>query len=268
MGALVNGVWTDESFPTSKDGRFKRPATAFRDTIAPGGRFAPERNRYHLYVSYACPWAHRTLVFRKLKQLEEVIPVTVVDAFMGDQGWAFGEQADPLYGKKNLHELYTEADRKFTGRVTVPVLWDKKEATIVNNESSEIIRIFNSAFNDLTGNTQDFYPERLREKIDAINSMVYDNVNNGVYKVGFAKTQKVYEEAAFKLFDALEELEKRLSKQRYLVGNTLTEADWRLFTTLVRFDPVYVYHFKSTCGTSGVMKTYLATCVTSIKRGV
>jgi putative glutathione S-transferase len=196
----------------------------------------------------ACPWAHRTLIFRALKGLEEYIDVSVVSPDMLDKGWVFdgyeGASEDHLFGFDYMHQVYTKAKADITSRVTVPVLWDKKHNTIVNNESAELIRIFNSAFNDLTGNTQDYYPKHLREEIDEINEYVYHNVNNGVYKAGFATTQEAYEEAVKALFDALDNLEERLSTQRYLVGDTLTEADWRLFTTLIRFDPVYVGHFK------------------------
>jgi putative glutathione S-transferase len=219
-------------------------------TAGPGGDsgFEAEAGRYHLYVSLACPWAHRTLIFRKLKKLEDMIDVSVVHHFMGDQGWTFetdeAATGDRLFGADRLHQIYTRAKSDYTGRVTVPVLWDKKTGTIVSNESSEIIRMFNSAFDGLTGDTQDFYPEALRAEIDAVNERVYDTVNNGVYKSGFATTQEAYEEAVTPLFETLDWLEERLSRQRYLVGDRITEADWRLFTTLVRFDPVYVGHFK------------------------
>jgi putative glutathione S-transferase len=196
----------------------------------------------------ACPWAHRTLIFRALKGLEEYIDVSVVSPDMLDKGWVFdgyeGASKDHLFGFDYMHQVYTKAKVDITSRVTVPVLWDKKHNTIVNNESAELIRIFNSAFNELTGSTQDYYPEHLREEIDKVNEYVYHNVNNGVYKAGFATTQEAYEEAVKALFDALDKIEERLSAKRYLVGDTLTEADWRLFTTLIRFDPVYVGHFK------------------------
>jgi putative glutathione S-transferase len=222
----------------------------FRDSISSeaDSKFKPEKGRYHLYVSLACPWAHRTLIFRALKGLEEYIDVSVVSPDMLDKGWVFdgyeGASKDHLFGFDYMHQVYTKAKVDITSRVTVPVLWDKKHNTIVNNESAELIRIFNSAFNELTGSTQDYYPEHLREEIDKVNEYVYHNVNNGVYKAGFATTQEAYEEAVKALFDALDKIEERLSAKRYLVGDTLTEADWRLFTTLIRFDPVYVGHFK------------------------
>lgn len=257
MGMLVDGVWTEAWYDTkATKGHFKRSEAQFRNWITadgspgPSGRggFDAELGRYHLYVSYACPWAHRTLIFRKLKQLEAHISLSVVDHFMGSEGWEFsnrdGAIPDPINGAERMWQVYTAADPKYSGRVTVPVLWDKKNATVVSNESSEIIRMFNSEFNTLTGDTQDFYPEHLRAEIDEINDDVYNNVNNGVYKSGFATTQEAYTQAATSLFASLDRLEERLGKQRYLVGNQLTEADWRLFTTLVRFDPVYVGHFK------------------------
>lgn len=224
-------------------GQFVRKPSKFRNWIG-SGDFPAEKDRYHLYVSYACPWAHRTIIFRKLKQLENIISLTVVDPFRDERGWHFGEQPDPLYHKEYLSELYAMADAEYDGRITVPTLWDKKKKTIVNNESSEIIRMFNSEFNALTGSTLDLYPKKLQADIDEINTMVYDTINNGVYKVGFAKSQTVYEYEVKELFKSLDLLEERLSKQRYLVGNTMTEADWRLFTTLIRFDPVYAFHFK------------------------
>lgn len=242
MGLLVDGKWVDQWYDTkSTGGKFERKESSSRDFIG-SDRFTAEKDRYHLYISHACPWAHRAVIFRKLKGLEEIIPITVVDAFMGENGWELSE--DPVNGKSYMHEIYTLADPHYTGRVTVPVLWDKKERTIVNNESSEIIRMFNSAFDGITGNTNDYYPKELRQQIDEINEFIYSNVNNGVYKAGFATAQDVYEEKVVKLFDALDVIEKRLGTQRYLVGNTLTEADLRLFTTLLRFDPVYVGHFK------------------------
>ncbi len=257
MGRLVDGVWQDVWYDTKENkGHFKRAASQFRNWVTkdgsagPSGQagFAAERDRYHLYVSLACPWAHRTLIFRKLKGLEEIIPVTAVSPLMLENGWTFdtteGGMADPLFGAEYLWQIYTHADPQYSGRVTVPVLWDRKTQTIVNNESAEIIRMFNSAFDDLTGNRDDYCPPHLKAEIDAINDRVYDRVNNGVYKAGFATTQDAYEENVLKLFETLDELEERLSRQRYLVGNRLTEADWRLFTTLVRFDPVYVGHFK------------------------
>jgi len=243
MGLLVDGQWHDQWYDTSKsDGRFVRAESQFRCAIG-ADPFSAEAGRYHLYVSLACPWAHRTLIFRRLKGLEDIIGLSIVHPHMLDQGWAF-DPAEPLYGLQYMHQLYTKADAVYSGRVTVPVLWDKKRETIVCNESAEIIRMFNSAFNNLTGNTADYYPEALRSDIDAINAFVYDNINNGVYKCGFATEQDAYEEAFDALFSALDELESRLSGQRYLVGNQITEADWRLFTTLVRFDAVYFSHFK------------------------
>lgn len=257
MGMLVDGVWKDVWYDTDKTkGHFKRESSKFRNWLTKDGSagptgvggFAAEKDRYHLYVSLACPWAHRTLIFRKLKGLEDFIDVSIVDPLMLENGWEFknrdGGTDDPINGADYLWQVYTKADPYYTGRVTVPVLWDKKQATIVSNESAEIIRMFNSAFDDLTGNHSDFYPEALREGIDEVNALVYDNVNNGVYKSGFATTQQAYEEHVTRLFETLDKLEKRLSDKRYLMGETLTEADWRLFTTLVRFDPVYVGHFK------------------------
>ncbi|PCD01230.1 glutathione S-transferase family protein [Halopseudomonas pelagia] len=244
MGRLVNGTWHDEWYDTkSTDGEFVREDAGFRGAVEKGGRFAPESGRYHLYVSLACPWAHRTLIMRKLKGLESHIDVTVVEPHMLEEGWTYNPP-EPLYGYTRHHQLYTHAKSDYTGRVTVPVLWDKQEETIVNNESAEIIRLFNSAFNDLTGDTQDFYPETLREEIDRINTRVYDEINNGVYKSGFATTQKAYEKACRTLFEALDWVEGLLAERRYLAGEQITEADWRLFTTLVRFDPVYHGHFK------------------------
>jgi putative glutathione S-transferase len=243
MGMLINGIWeTDDGKWASKDGKFHRAKSKFHCQIG-DSCFPAERDRYHLYVSLACPWAHRTLIFRKLKGLEEIIPVTVVHPHMLDQGWLFGEP-EPLYEFNYAHQLYSKADPDYTGRVSVPILWDRQQQTIVCNESAEIIRIFNTAFNELTGNTDDYYPLELRTEIDAINAFVYDNINNGVYKCGFATLQTAYEEAFDNLFSALDTVEERLSGQRYLVGNQITEADWRLFTTLIRFDAVYVGHFK------------------------
>jgi len=252
MGLLVDGLWKDQWYDTkSTGGRFERKASQFRNWLTADGAagptgkagFAAESNRYHLYVSLACPWAHRTLIFRKLKGLEAFIPVTVVRPHMLDQGWQF-DSDEPLYDFEYAHQLYTEAEPNYTGRVTVPILWDKQQQTIVSNESAEIIRMFNSAFNDLTGNRDDYYPAALSEEIDEINTFVYENINNGVYRCGFATTQEVYEEAFDDLFNALDKLESRLSGQRYLLGKQITEADWRLFTTPIRFDAVYVGHFK------------------------
>jgi putative glutathione S-transferase len=257
MGKLVDGVWCDIWYDTkSTGGRFRRANSEFRNWITPDGRNAPsgkafeaEAGRYHLYVSYACPWAHRTLIFRKLKGLEDMIGVSVVNHFMGGQGWTFHEGdgviPDPILNAEFLHEIYTEADPGFSGRVTVPVLWDKKSETIVSNESSEIIRMFNSAFDHLGARPGDFYPEALRAEIDEVNERVYHTLNDGVYKCGFATSQEAYEDAVVALFDTLEWLEERLGRQRYLAGEQITEADWRLFTTLVRFDAVYFGHFKA-----------------------
>lgn len=258
MGQLVDGVWHDVWYDTkSTGGQFVRTEQKFRNFITPDGSAGPtgdggfkaESGRYHLYVSLACPWAHRTLMFRKLKQLEDHISVSVVHPTMLEYGWTFGQNfegatGDTLLGKHFLHQIYTAANPQFSGRVTVPILWDKQTNAIVSNESSEIIRMFNSAFNQITGNTDDYYPERLRGEIDAINTLVYDNVNNGVYRAGFATTKAAYESAFHKLFDTLDMLEATLEKQRYLVGSQITEADWRLFATLIRFDAVYVSHFK------------------------
>ncbi|WP_334062025.1 glutathione S-transferase family protein [Alteromonas genovensis] len=250
MGLLVDGKWQDKWYDTDKSGgKFERQASKFRHRIGGSdGKFAPESGRYHLYVSLACPWAHRTLIFRKLKKLESHIDVSVVHPEMLDNGWEFGDYpgatGDTLFNFEFAHQLYTKVDPDITTRVTVPILWDKKLNTIVNNESADIIRILNSDFNALTGNYDDYYPELLRSDIDEINELVYHSINNGVYKSGFATTQEAYEEAVNALFDALEEVETRLSSSRYLVGDTLTEADWRLFTTLIRFDPVYHGHFK------------------------
>lgn len=258
MGLLVNGQWQDQWYDTKKSGgEFVREDAQLRNWITADGSagesgkggFTAEKDRYHLYVSYACPWAHRTLIFRQLKGLEDTITVSAVHPHMLENGWTFeqdnhGATGDTLFGKQFMHEVYTENKADYTGRVTVPVLWDKKLNCIVSNESSEIIRMFNSAFNHLTGNTEDYYPEHLRTDIDEINALVYNNINNGVYRCGFATAQSVYEKAFTRLFDALAKLEAILDNNRYLVGGTLTEADWRLFTTLVRFDPVYVGHFK------------------------
>ncbi len=258
MGQLIDGKWSTQWYDTKKtDGKFVRSQSGFRNWVtadgAPGpsgeGGFAAEAGRYHLYVSLACPWAHRTLIFRQLKELDKLIDVSVVSPKMPDEtGWNFdkanGSTGDALFGKDTMWQVYTQAEPDFTGRVTVPVLWDKKTGTIVSNESSEIIRMFNSAFNELNGNTDDYYPEALREEIDTINARVYDDINNGVYKAGFATTQEAYDEAVSKLFDALDWVENLLGERAYLTGDSITEADWRLFTTLVRFDAVYVGHFK------------------------
>jgi len=244
MGLLVNGKWIDQWYDTkTSGGRFVRSESQFRNSIG-SDEFPAEAGRYHLYISFACPWAHRTLIFRKLKGLKKLIGVTTVHPHMLENGWEYRPEPEPLYGFRYHHELYTKADAHYSGRVVVPVLWDKKCETIVCNESAEIIRMFNSAFDSLTGNTDDYYPEPLRGEIAATNAFVYDNINNGVYKCGFATAQDAYEEAFDTLFAALDELEARLSHQRYLVGDRITEADWRLFTTLIRFDAVYYSHFK------------------------
>ncbi len=257
MGLLVDGKWQDQWYDTKKTGgRFERSAALFRNWVtadgSPGpsgsGGFEAAPGRYHLYVSLACPWAHRTLIFRRLKGLEGMIDVSVVHWHMAEEGWTFATDeaatGDRLYGLDHLHALYTKAKSDYSGRVTVPVLWDKRRETVASNESSEIIRMFNSAFDGVGAKPGDYYPKALRAEIDAVNARVYDTVNNGVYKAGFATTQDAYEEAVSELFSSLDWLEDRLSRQRYLAGDRITEADWRLFTTLIRFDPVYVGHFK------------------------
>lgn len=250
MGVYVDGVWNEQWYDTGRSGgRFEREPTRFRGAVtAQGGAFPAQAGRYHLYVSHACPWAHRTMIFRKLKKLEDVISVSVVSPLMGPQGWTFetaeGSSGDGVNGALRLGEVYLIADPKYSGRVTVPVLWDRQTRSIVNNESSEIIRMFNSAFDAFTPDRTDYYPQHLRAEIDAVNADVYANINNGVYRAGFATTQGAYEEAVGALFAALDRLETRLSRKRYLAGSALTEADWRLFTTLVRFDAVYFGHFK------------------------
>ncbi|HWC92677.1 MAG TPA: glutathione S-transferase C-terminal domain-containing protein, partial [Pseudolabrys sp.] len=250
MGLLVEGVWQQDGVRT-KDGHFIRPAPRFRSWVTPDGGAGPSgeggfkaaAGRYHLYVSLACPWAHRTVIFRKLKALENIISMSVVSPDMLKDGWTFnkeeGSTGDDVNGKSKLSEIYLLADPKYTGRVSVPVLWDKERKTIVNNESSEIIRMLNSAFDGLTNVRSDYYPQALRGQIDRLNDLVYSNINNGVYRAGFATTQEAYEQAFRNVFDALDEIEQTLSQQRYLVGSTITEADWRLFPTLVRFDAVY-----------------------------
>ncbi|MGP8307797.1 glutathione S-transferase family protein [Vibrio sp. YIC-376] len=246
MGKLVEGVWHDVWYDTkSNGGKFMREDAGFRNWIQnePDAEFKPESGRYHLYVSLACPWAHRTLIFRKLKGLENHIDVTVVCPDMLSQGWQMG-LPEPLFGHTRLHQIYTQAKPDYTGRVTVPVLWDKKTNTIVSNESSEIIRMFNSSFNELTDNHADYYPAYLQPAIDEWNDFIYPNVNNGVYRCGFATTQDAYEDAFDSLFSALDKIDAHLATNRYLTGNQITEADWRLFTTLIRFDAVYVGHFK------------------------
>ena len=257
MGLLQEGRWVDQWYDTKETGgRFVRKAPQFRNWITADGSAGPsgdagfqaEAGRYHLYVSLACPWAHRTLIMRALKGLEEMISISVVHWYMADEGWTFedgaGTVADTVNGSKLMYQVYTSADPKYSGRVTVPVLWDKKTKTIVSNESSEIIRMFNSAFDEIGATPGDYYPTGLRPQIDALNDRIYDAVNNGVYKAGFATTQTAYNEAVVPLFKALDWLENILADQRYLTGDKITEADWRLFTTLVRFDPVYVGHFK------------------------
>lgn len=262
MGLLVDGQWVDKWYDTSSTGgRFVRTTTRFRNWVTPDGApgpsgeggFPAEAGRYHLYVSLACPWAHRTLIMRALKKLESVISVSVVDPHMGHEGWVFADHAarrtpgattDSLLGKQRLYEVYLAADPAFSGRVTVPVLWDRKRGTIVSNESAEIIRMLNSAFDAFTDERHDYYPVALAEAIDALNARIYDAVNNGVYKAGFATAQDAYEEAVTALFVTLDELEARLDGQSWLMGEVMTEADIRLFTTLIRFDPVYVGHFK------------------------
>ncbi|WP_341706217.1 glutathione S-transferase family protein [Halopseudomonas sp.] len=244
MGRLVDGQWVDQWYDTSSTGgAFKREDAGFRNWIEPGTRFTPDSGRYHLYVSLACPWAHRTLIMRRLKGLESHISVSVVQPHMLEQGWEFAEP-EALYGYRCMHQLYTLARPDYTGRVTVPVLWDRQEQTIVNNESAEIIRIFNTAFDELTGNRDDYYPPALQAEIERINERVYNDINNGVYKTGFATDQDVYEKACSALFSALDWVEELLGQRRYLAGSQVTLADWRLFTTLVRFDPVYHGHFK------------------------
>lgn len=245
MGMMIDGAWVHSGWEKTADeaGTFVRKPVTFRGHIGPGALPA-ESGRYHLYVSLACPWAHRTLIYRRLKQLESHISVTVVDPIMLEEGWVFSSaDPDPL-GHTFLREIYGASDPHFTGRVTVPILWDTHTGSIVNNESSEIIRMFNSQFDALTGDRQDFYPEALREQIDAWNARIYDTLNNGVYRCGFATTQSAYDDAVQRLFATMAALETRLSESRYLCGDRLTEADLRLFPTLARFDPVYVGHFK------------------------
>jgi glutathionyl-hydroquinone reductase len=255
MGLLVDGVWQDDVSRT-KDGHFIRPATRFRNWVTPDGSagpsgeggYAAEAGRDHLYVSLSCPWAHRTIIFRKLKALENVVSMSTVSPDMLKDGWTFnvseGSSGDTANGKSKLSEVYLLADPRYTGRVSVPVLWDKKRKTIVNNESSEIIRMLNSSFDAFTNVHTDYYPEPLRAKIDTLNDLIYPNINNGVYRAGFATSQPAYEQAFRNVFDAIEEIEQILSQHRYLTGNAITEADWRLFCTLIRFDAVYYSHFK------------------------
>ncbi|PKM22936.1 MAG: glutathione-dependent reductase [Gammaproteobacteria bacterium HGW-Gammaproteobacteria-14] len=258
MGLLVDGQWQDKWYDTdSTGGRFERSAAQFRNWVTVDGSagadgvggFAAEAGRYHLYVSLACPWAHRTLIFRELKGLTDMIDVSVVNPLMLDHGWPLnndfpGATGDALYGLNYLYELYLKANPEYSGRVTVPVLWDKQQQTIVSNESADIIRMFNSAFDNIGAKDGDYYPPNLRNDIDRINDRIYHRINNGVYKAGFASRQQAYEEAVIELFDELDYLEKHLGQHRWLAGEKITEADWRLFTTLVRFDPVYVTHFK------------------------
>ncbi|WP_420012782.1 glutathione S-transferase family protein [Tateyamaria sp.] len=258
MGLLIDGVWHDQWYDTkSSGGKFERAAAKFRNWITADGSAGPsgtegfmaQSGRYHLYVSYACPWAHRALIFRSLKGLQEHITISAVHPDMLGDGWTFqtdtnGATGDTLYDLPFARDIYTKANPGFSGRVTVPILWDKESETIVSNESSEIIRMFNSAFNAITGNTNDYWPAPLRDEIEPINDRIYDTLNNGVYKSGFATTQEAYDAAVHPLFDTLDWLDARLATRRYLMGDTLTEADWRLFTTLVRFDPVYHLHFK------------------------
>lgn len=257
MGLLIDGIWKDHWYDTkTTKGEFIRQTSQFRNWVTADGHAGPtgksgfkaEPNRYHLYVSLACPWAHRTLIFRHLKKLEKIITVSIVDWFMGENGWTFlerdGATGDPINNTDYLWQVYVKANPNYTGRVTVPILWDKQEKTIVSNESADIIRIFNNAFNALGDEECNFYPSPLQQDIDAINKKIYTTINNGVYKCGFATTQEAYDNAFEALFSTLDELNIRLANQPYLIGKTLTEADWRLFTTLLRFDPVYVGHFK------------------------
>ena len=257
MSSATKVDWKQKWYDTkSTGGRFVRQESQFRNWITPDGSpgpsgaggFEAEADRYHLYVSHACPWAHRTLIYRTLKGLEQIISISVVNAFMGEEGWTFeagpGVIADDVNHVYYLYELYRLVDTDYSKRGTVPILWDKKLSTIVSNESSEIIRMFNTAFNHIGATEDDFYPESLRAEIDELNDLIYPNLNNGVYRAGFATTQQAYEEAVWDVFNTLDILEKRLEKQRYLTGSKITEADWRLFPTLVRFDPVYVSHFK------------------------
>jgi putative glutathione S-transferase len=257
MGLLVDGVWQDEQHSArTPEGRFVRPTTRFRNWVTedggPGptgeGGFAAARGRYHLYVALPCPWAHRTVIMRMLKGLEDVVSMSVLEPLYGPHGWRFGTSPgtspDSVNGASELAEIYLRADPRYTGRVSVPALWDKERRTIVNNESAEIIRMLNDAFGRFTNVRTDYYPPALREEIDRVNALVYENVNNGVYRAGFATAQEAYDEAFRALFRVLDELERRLARQRYLAGGDITEADWRLFTTLVRFDAVYYSHFK------------------------
>lgn len=258
MGRLIDGTWHDLWYDTKNTGgAFRRAEAKFRNWITADGSAGPsgtggfraERGRYHLYVSLACPWAHRTLIFRNLKGLQDIVGISVVHPDMLSDGWTFaaddhGATGDHLFGARFAHQIYTRADPAFSGRVTVPILWDKERGTIVSNESSEIIRMFNSAFDGITGNAADYWPQALRDDIEAMNARVYKTVNNGVYKCGFSTSQAAYDAAVGPLFDSLDWLESHLEVHRYLLGDQITEADWRLFTTLIRFDPVYHLHFK------------------------
>jgi putative glutathione S-transferase len=242
MGLLIDGIWRDEWYDTkSSGGKFERPQTAFRARVEAGGPFEPEAGRYHLYVSWACPWAHRTMIYRKLKGLEEAISISYVEPLMLEHGWTLAEGADPLFQARKLWQIYAKADPLYSGRVTVPVLWDRQRATIVNNESSEIIRML-----DLWPGARGglLRPPQLAGEIDALNDAIYPAINNGVYRAGFATTQSAYGEAYDQVFAMLDELEQRLKTRRFLLGDRPTEADWRLFTTLIRFDAVYHGHFK------------------------
>jgi glutathionyl-hydroquinone reductase len=257
MGLLVNGNWQDKWYDTdSNDGEFKRESAQLRNWVTSDGSagktgeagFKAEKDRYHLYVSLACPWAHRTLIFLQLKDLTDYISVSVVSPDMLEHGWEFDKSnhstGDKLFDYDYLHQVYTRHQSDYTGRVTVPVLWDKQHNRIVSNESADIIRMLNTAFNAVTGNNNDFYPADLQPQVNEINELVYHNINNGVYRCGFATSQQAYEKAYQQLFTALDKVEALLSRQRYLTGSLITEADWRLFTTLIRFDAVYHGHFK------------------------
>jgi putative glutathione S-transferase len=249
MGVMIDGKWHTQSLAElAKEGDFERKESSFRDWVKPGGEYPPEAGRYHLYVSLACPWAHRTLIMRALKGLEDMISVSVVNWYMGEDGWSFDEGEgvvpDPVFGANHLRDVYAAAMEDYTGRVTVPVLLDKQTKQIVSNESSEIIRMFNSSFDELGAKPGDYFPADLQSEIDAVNERVYDTFNNGVYKSGFATTQAAYEKAVYPLFDTMDWMEDRLSRQRWLAGDEFTEADIRAFPTLIRFDPVYHGHFK------------------------
>jgi len=257
MGLLQNGQWVDKWYETkSTNGQFMRVDAQFRNWITADGSAGPsgengfkaDIDRYHLYISHACPWAHRALIFRTLKGLESVISLSIVDWYMGEHGWTFGSNdktvGDEVNHSQFLHQIYTKAQPNYSGRVTVPVLWDKYKETIVSNESSEIIRMMNSSFDHLGALEGDYYPAENRKEIDSMNDRIYTTVNNGVYKAGFATTQEAYEKAVMPLFDTLDWLEEKLSRTTYLTGSTVVECDWRLFTTLIRFDAVYVGHFK------------------------